>query len=76
MPVKAQPPPKQYAESLSSLIERVTFWNEDTGFVVLKAKVKGHRDLVTVVGSRPAVSASRDGEPRGCELGRRTPAAS
>ena len=44
-------------ESLSGLIERVTFSNEDTGFSVLKVKAKGHRDLVTVVGSLPSVSA-------------------
>jgi exodeoxyribonuclease V alpha subunit len=44
-------------ESLSGLIERVTFANEDSGFSVLKVKVKGHRDLVTVVGSLPSVSA-------------------
>ena len=43
-------------ESLSGLIERVTFTNEDSGFSVLKVKVKGHRDLVTVVGSLPSVS--------------------
>ena len=51
------PPPNSLPESLSGLIERVTFWNEDTGFAVIKAKVKGHRDLVTVVGSLPSVSA-------------------
>jgi exodeoxyribonuclease V alpha subunit len=51
-----KPPPNSIAESLSGLIERVTFWNEDTGFAVIKAKVKGHRDLVTVVGSLPSVS--------------------
>jgi exodeoxyribonuclease V alpha subunit len=44
------------AESLAGLVERVTFFNEDSGFVVLKLKVKGHRDLVTVVGSLPSVS--------------------
>ena len=44
-------------ESLSGLIERVTFFNEDNGFGVLKVKAKGHRDLVTVVGSLPSVSA-------------------
>jgi len=44
-------------ESLSGLIERVTFTSEDTGFTVLKVKAKGHRDLVTVVGSLPSVSA-------------------
>jgi len=45
------------AESLSGLIERVTFFNEDTGFAVLKVKVKGHRDLVAVTGSLPSVNA-------------------
>ena len=44
-------------ESLSGLIERVTFFNEDNGFGVLKAKAEGHRDLITVVGSLPSVSA-------------------
>jgi exodeoxyribonuclease V alpha subunit len=44
-------------ESLSGLIERVTFFNEENGFGVLKVKAKGHRDLVTVVGSLPSVSA-------------------
>lgn len=44
------------AESLSGLIERVTFHNEDTGFAVLKVKAKGHRDLVSVVGSLATVS--------------------
>ena len=44
-------------ESLSGLIERVTFFDEDGGFGVLKVKVQGHRDLVTVVGSLPSVSA-------------------
>jgi hypothetical protein len=38
-------------------IERVTFHNDDTGFAVIKAKVKGHRGLVTVAGSLPSVSA-------------------
>ncbi len=39
------------AEGLSGLIERVTFFNEENGFAVLRVKVKGRRDLVTVVGS-------------------------
>src|ERR1035438_8726086 len=53
-----QPPaPNPIAESLSGLIERVTFWNEENGFAVLKVKAKGHRDQVTVVGSLPSVSA-------------------
>jgi hypothetical protein len=57
MPVKSQPEPtKQFAESLSGLIERVTFFNEENGFAVLKVKAKGHRDQVTVVGSSSATS--------------------
>ncbi len=52
------PPPKQqFAESLSGLIERVTYFNEENGYAVLKVKAKGHRDQVTVVGSLPSVSA-------------------
>ncbi|MBN2507991.1 MAG: ATP-dependent RecD-like DNA helicase [Verrucomicrobia bacterium] len=50
------PPTSRHPDSLSGLIERVTFHNEDTGFCVLKIKAKGHRDLVTVVGSLAAVS--------------------
>jgi exodeoxyribonuclease V alpha subunit len=43
-------------ESLSGLIERVTFFNEENGFAVLKVKVKGYREEVTVVGNLPAVN--------------------
>jgi exodeoxyribonuclease V alpha subunit len=45
-----------FAESLSGLIERVTFFNEENGYTVLKIKTKGHRDLVTVVGSLPSAN--------------------
>jgi exodeoxyribonuclease V alpha subunit len=44
------------SESLSGLIERVTFFNDETGYAVLKVKAKGRRDLVTVVGSLPSVN--------------------
>ncbi len=44
------------ADGLSGLVERVTFHNEDTGFAVLRVKVKGRRDLVPVVGVVAAVS--------------------
>jgi exodeoxyribonuclease V alpha subunit len=49
--------PPAAIESLSGLIERVTFFNEENGFAVIKVKAKGHRDEVTVVGSLPAVNA-------------------
>lgn len=50
-------PPPAPPESLSGLVERVTFFNEENGFAVLKVKAKGHRDEVTVVGSLPAANA-------------------
>ncbi len=52
-----QPESPKPPESLTGLIERVTFFNEENGFAVLKVKARGHREEVTVVGSLPAVSA-------------------
>jgi hypothetical protein len=43
-----QPPQPAPPESLSGLIERVTFFNEENGFAVLKVKAKGHRCRVTI----------------------------
>lgn len=43
--------------TISGLIERVTYHNEETGFCVLRVKAKDHRDLVTVVGNVPTVNA-------------------
>lgn len=39
------------AERISGAVERVTFHSEDTGFSVLRIKVPGKRELVTVVGA-------------------------
>jgi exodeoxyribonuclease V alpha subunit len=44
-------------ENLSGVIERVTFHNPDTGFVVLRAQVQGRRGVVTIVGSLPSAVA-------------------
>jgi exodeoxyribonuclease V alpha subunit len=38
-------------ERLAGSVERVTFHSEESGFSVLRAKVRGHRELVTVVGT-------------------------
>jgi exodeoxyribonuclease V alpha subunit len=38
-------------------VERVTFHNPDNGFCVLRAKARGHRDLVTIVGHAAAIAA-------------------
>jgi exodeoxyribonuclease V alpha subunit len=43
-------------DGFSGLIERVTFHSEETGFAVLRVKVKGHRELVTVVGALATVN--------------------
>jgi len=44
-------------EVLAGLVERVTFHNAENGFCVLRAKVRGHRDLVTVVGHAATIAA-------------------
>jgi exodeoxyribonuclease V alpha subunit len=44
-------------EQLGGLIERVTFHNAESGFCVLRVKVRGQRDLVTLIGQAPMVSA-------------------
>ena len=44
-------------EPLSGLVERVTFHSANTGFCVLRVNVRGHRDLITVLGSAPEVHA-------------------
>src|ERR1035438_1553690 len=46
-----------HSEQIAGLIERVTFFSEESGFCVLRVRVSGHRDLVTVVGSSPSVCA-------------------
>ena len=43
-------------EQLAGSVERVTFHSEETGFCVLRVKVRGHRDLETVVGTAPAIT--------------------
>lgn len=43
--------------SVTGLIERVTFHNEETGFCLVRVKVDGRRDLVTVVGRASSINA-------------------
>jgi len=50
------PQPQGPVESLTGLVERVTFFNQENGFAVLKVKVKGRRDETVVVGSLPSVN--------------------
>ncbi len=56
--MNAATPERQPAtEQISELIERVTFHSDESGFCVLRVKVKGQREEVTVVGSLPSVTA-------------------
>jgi exodeoxyribonuclease V alpha subunit len=52
-----QQPDVSPREVLAGLVERVTFHNADNGFCVLRAKARGHRDLVTVIGHAASISA-------------------
>ncbi len=47
----------QSLESVQGSVERVTFHSEESGFCVLRLKVKGNRDLVTVIGNAASISA-------------------
>src|SRR5438132_177702 len=57
MPLMTSSPPRDTPlEHLAGSVERVTFHSEETGFCVLRVKVRGHRDFVTVVGTAPSLS--------------------
>ncbi len=49
--------PSHDREPLSGLVERVTFHSPESGFCVLRVKVRGHRELVTVIGSAASIQA-------------------
>jgi exodeoxyribonuclease V alpha subunit len=48
--------PAHLLERLSGSVERVTFHSEESGFCVLRVKVRGQRDLATVIGSAVSVT--------------------
>jgi exodeoxyribonuclease V alpha subunit len=50
-------PESSNQEVLAGLVERVTYHNSENGFCVLRAKVRGHRDVVTVVGHAATIAA-------------------
>jgi exodeoxyribonuclease V alpha subunit len=47
-------------EYLSGNVERVTYHNQENGFAVLRVKVKGHKDLVSVIGTVPSITPGED----------------
>src|SRR5262245_34010873 len=52
-------------EPISGVVERITFHNEDNGYVVLRVRAPKQRDLVTVVGTLSSVVAGEYIEARG-----------
>ena len=44
------------SEHLSGTIERVTYYDPESGFCVIQVKIKDHRFLVKVIGSTASVS--------------------
>src|SRR6202158_6124328 len=50
-------PESSTQEVLAGLAEPVTYHNPENGFCVLRAKVRGHRDVVTVVGHAATIAA-------------------
>jgi exodeoxyribonuclease V alpha subunit len=51
------PSENQSQEVLAGLVERVTYHHVEYGFCVLRAKARGHRDVVTVVSHAAALAA-------------------
>lgn len=56
---------QQSCDRLSGLVERVTFHSEINGYCVLRLKVKGEQDLVTVIGYAPSVTSGEFAEAVG-----------
>src|SRR5271154_4879778 len=54
--MSSQPEPSTQ-EVVAGLVERVTYHNAENGFCVLRAKARGHRDVVTVVGHAATIAA-------------------
>src|SRR6266478_1464340 len=65
-------PGTQPMEQLTGAVERVTFHSEETGFCVLRVKVRGHRDLVTVVGTAATITPGEYIESQGVWVNDRT----
>ena len=50
-------PERQQNQNLVNLrgqLERITYENEENGYLVGKARVYGHRDLVAIIGNIPS----------------------
>ena len=66
----ASPAPER--EALAGLVERVTYPKPEHGFCVLRVKVRGQRDLLTVVGAAAAIRAGEFVQASGSWVNDRT----
>ena len=51
------PSSRQKDETLTGVVERITYHAEDSGYTVAKMQVKGWRELVAIIGSFPNIQA-------------------
>ena len=65
-------PTRTEREALAGLVERVTYPSPENGFGVLRVKVRGQRELVTVVGAAAAISAGEFVQASGTWVNDRT----
>lgn len=56
---------QQPLECLQGAVERVTFHSEESGYSVIRVKVRGHRELVTIVGFVSAITPGESVEAFG-----------
>jgi exodeoxyribonuclease V alpha subunit len=54
--MKIDPKPSD-REVLAGLVERVTYQNAESGFCVVRVRIRGRRELVTLVGHAAAIAA-------------------
>jgi len=59
-------------EHLTGAVERVTFHSEESGFCVLRVKVRNHKNLVTVVGTAATITPGEYIEAEGWWITDRT----
>jgi exodeoxyribonuclease V alpha subunit len=71
-PTATSAPAAPEREALAGLVERVTFHNPENGFCVLRVKVRGQRDLATVVGAAATISAGEFVQASGSWVNDRT----
>lgn len=56
MTLQRAPKADEARDVLAGLVEPVTYHNVENGFCVLRAKARGHRDLISVVGHAATIS--------------------